>query len=73
MLQVKVIVEKFDILLVMMEALNLTFVGVRDYKNLLKKGKDYSNTHLSLEKGFRRKNKLTICLRSVNFKVNYCN
>ena len=73
MLQVKVIVEKFDMLLVMMKALNLAFVGVRDYKNLLKKGKDYSNTHLSLEKGFRRKNKLTICLRSVNFKVNYCN
>ena len=54
MLQVKVIVEKFDILLVMMEALNLTFVGVRDYKNLLKQGKDYSNTHLSLKKVFRR-------------------
>lgn len=67
------IVEKFDMLLMMMEALNLTFVGVRDYKNLLKQGKNYSNTHLSLETVFRRKDKLTICLRSVNFKVNYCN
>ena len=67
MLQVKVIVEKFDMLLVMMKALNLAFVGVRDYKNLLKQGKDYSNTHLSLKKVFRRMDKLTICLRSVNF------